>query len=502
MQEIYIHTQISSPTRYQSFFTYAHEINSLMVALLGDMRNRRILEPCAGDGAFITPLLGSAYYIDAIDIDSQHIERLSKIGDRTLRVQNGDFLDHFIQGPLYSSLSIRNDYDAIICNPPYGLKFSLPYRKLIKQNYPDVYARESYGLFMLFGISCLKEHGRYVFIVPDTFLTSRNHRSLRQFLRDKTNITHIALFQSSRFQHVNFGYGNLCIIAGEKSTRGQETNMSWLDCRHSDMPLSGDAFAQSTRISARKINEDAATGWTANIRPISENSKHLGDISECRTGIYTGDNPRFCGYDERNPPSRVNGHPISWNHVRSANTLTRQEMQYGIAAAPFYVPLVRGGHKGPYEPTHAALDWSEEAVAYYRYDKKARLQNSRFYFRRGLAVPMVTSGRLTASYMEGAVFDQGVVGIFPYDETWVEFLLVFLNSTQATEMKKDINPSANNSANYLKRLEIPVPNERQIHEAHKICAHWHQYQTVTKAEVTVDATDYVTREFLPTQIEC
>ena len=501
MRDIYIQENIEGPTRYQSFFTDAKEINDLMISLLGDVERARVLEPCAGHGAFIKPLLHKVAHIDAIDIDIAHVRELDSIDAKTLYVQEGDFIDYFIGGPLISPLSIGADYDAIICNPPYGLKFSVPYRKTIKAKYPGLYARESYGLFMVFGLRCLKKGGRFVFVVPDTFLTSRNHRPLRAFLRDNMNITHLVLFNSERFESVNFGYGNLCIISGNHSSKGQTGDVLWLDYRKSKAPLTLHAFDCGGRLSSFDLRQSTDHGW---VMPKDEAdlfaSNCLGEIADCRTGIYTGDNPRFCGYDELCPPFRINGHPIAWSQVRHTDALTDEERENGLEGPKYYVPFVRGGHRVPFEETRSALAWSQEAVNYYRTDRKARLQNSRFYFRKGLAVPMVTSGRLSASYMEGAVFDQGVVGIFPKRERWLEFLLVFLNSKHATEMKRNISPGANNSANYLKRLRIPVPDEAQLKESEQVCMRWRNEHVTDKETINIEATAFVARHFLPAQI--
>lgn len=498
MHDIYIKEKISGPVRYQSFFTDAEEINSLMIALLGDASGCKILEPCAGQGAFIKPLVCSANRIDAIDIDSEHVSMLMELNLSVLRVQEADFIDHFVNGA--SSASIDNDYDAVICNPPYGLKFSVTYRKRIKARHPDVYARESYGLFLTFGVRCLREGGRFVFIVPDTFLTSRNHRPLREFLIENVSITHMVQFNSSRFETVNFGYGSLCIIAGYRSKRGQLGDAKWLDYRQTEDKLSIQSFQNSPIVAATLLKEKAEEGWTqcgGETQIFRSGTRLLGEIAECRTGIYTGDNPRFCAFDKDNPPPRVNGHPIQWSQVRTVDTLSNVEREHGVEDLVKYVPFIRGGHRSPFEETKSAIDWSRSAVDYYRTDKKARLQNSQFYFRAGLAVPMVTSGRLSASYIEGAVFDQGVVGIFPEQKEMLDFILVFLNSEHATKLKKQINPSANNSANYLKRLKVPIPNAEKMRQASQICDKWRNLKSPQKEVVRKQATDFIDENFSP-----
>ena len=485
---------------YQSFFTDATEINTLMISLLGNMKGAKLLEPCAGRGALIKPIINVASQIDAIDIDAEHVRTLVSISAESLCVQEGDFIDYFVGGPLMSRLSIARDYDAIVCNPPYGLRFSISYRKTIKKRFPQLYARESYGLFMVFGLNCLKEEGRFVFIIPNTFLTSRNHRSLRKFLRDNANITHLVQFDSARFKTVNFGYSHLCIIAGNRSSTGQIGDVRWLDYIGHGGELTLRAFDDAQRMSPLTLRESTHDGWVFSVQaidPFSTACRFLGQLAECRTGIYTGNNRKFCGYDARRPPSRINGHAIDWSQVRTAATLSEEERTSGVKDYPYYVPLVRGGHRAPFEETKSALLWGQDNVTFYRSNKKARLQNSAFYFRRGIAVPMVTSGRLSASYMEGAVFDQGVVGVFPEKENWLEYLLVFLNSKHATDMKRSISPGANNSANYLKRLSIPIPNELQLREASALCKSWRDNSVVRSESIMKDATRFVTSHFLP-----
>ena len=90
-------------------------------------------------------------------------------------------------------------------------------------------------------------------------------------------------------------------------------------------------------------------------------------------------------------------------------------------------------------------------------EHKARFQNSRFYFKRGIAVPMVSSTRVSASVMEDAVFDQSIVGVFPHESSLFHYLLGFFNSPTCTTLLRTLNPSANNSANYLKKLPILLP---------------------------------------------
>ena len=107
------------------------------------------------------------------------------------------------------------------------------------------------------------------------------------------------------------------------------------------------------------------------------------------------------------------------------------------------------------------MNWSREAVLHYKKDKKARFQNPQYYFRFGIGVPMISSSSITASLIENKLFDQSIVGIFPKDESLTFYLLAFFNSATCNKLIRTINPSANNPANYIKKIPFIAPTDGQ-----------------------------------------
>lgn len=105
------------------------------------------------------------------------------------------------------------------------------------------------------------------------------------------------------------------------------------------------------------------------------------------------------------------------------------------------------------------MDWSVQAISEYGQSKKCRFQNSDFYFKNGIGIPMIRSSKLTGALIDRRLFDQSIVGVFPKDETWVYYLLGFFNSSVCTELINAINPSTNNSANYIKKIPFVTPRE-------------------------------------------
>lgn len=464
--------------RNQPYYTEANGIAALMAELLGDVTNKAILEPAVGRGAFLGHLIGQPSLVDGVDVDGDALSITKRDFGRITKTIHRDFIELCLAG-MFSQNILRNDYDAVISNPPYGLRFSQELRKSLKARLGNFYVRESYGLFIKFSLERLRRGGRYVFIIPDTFLNSNNHSPLREFLSGEFCPTQIVLFDSKLFGSVQFGYGNLCIIAGNRGPQPAQT--AWCDLRRTDRTaLDLKALAWEIQDSS-ELQTSFAQGWvppSLKSAPLGESMQLLGEIAECRTGIYSGDNVQALGFDPTRLQRRANGHAIDWKTDVRTEPLSSGQKQNGVAEGPAYVPLIRGGHREPFEDTFWAIRWDEESIRRYKSDKKARFQNSGFYFREGIAVPMVTSGRLSASYMAGAVFDQGVVGIFPKDVNVLSFLLLYLNSSFVTKvLKETINPSANNSAKYIARIPVPKitseiialgkENETILHQADK-----------------------------------
>lgn len=135
-----------------------------------------------------------------------------------------------------------------------------------------------------------------------------------------------------------------------------------------------------------------------------------------------------------------------------------------------YIPLVKGSLKTPYHKPEVDwyIRWDKSAINDYHVFKKARFQNSSYYFKYGIATPMLKSKKVRACLMEDSVFDQSIVGIFPKKTSDLLFILALLNSAIVNEIIHSINPTVNNSVNYLKRIPIPKINEIERQQLNKL----------------------------------
>lgn len=479
-----------------SYYTNSDEITSYMVARLGIEDNDIILEPSAGEGIFIDKILtqNKAVQVDALDINADAIKILdAKYQDiPSITVRKTDtLLDEKLDSICSPKLwikqtntlldeqlnffgSIGGYYNKVIGNPPYGAWQDYEKRSQLKKKYPGQYVKETYSLFLLRCISLLKNNGRLSFIIPDTYLFLNLHSKLRKLLLTSTKIIEIITFPSKFFPGVSFNYSNLSIITLERTTKENALNntirvIQGFESSNEFQLLFGDRklpdhletfYLKQTDVllndKHRFILTDNSTHST-----IKNTTVKLGDVANIVTGFYTGDNKRFIrAYDDSVRGSK-NYEKVNLSLIFNSTSLT------GIENVPEgYIPYVKSASKTRYfrEKNEWFIRWDKETINFYNSNKKSRFQNSAFYFKTGVAIPMVKASTIRAFYLENRVFDQSIVGIFPKDESKIFYILALMNSDIVNELIHVINPTANNSANYIKQIPYVEPSRKTLHE--------------------------------------
>lgn len=478
-----------------SYYTNSEDITSYMATRLGIDDDDIILEPSAGEGIFIDEILcaGKNVHIDALDIDERAIAVLHEKykGNPAIAVRKTDTLfdseldtydimrlwlkqtDTLIDEQLDHFSMVGGHYSKVIGNPPYGAWQEYERRDLLKKKYAGHYVKETYSLFLLRCISVLKLHGRLSFIIPDTFLYLNMHSRLREILLTKTKIEEILIFPSKFFPGVSFGYSNLSIITLERceTNVAKENRISILQgfrsssefkyalCEEDSLPSHFKKYSlrQSDILSMPQYR--FVFGESEHISLLNSEGRTLGDVADVVTGFYTGNNKKFIrvlngsvkgakGYDE-----------IDIEKIYDCISTA------GIDTKDGYIPYVKSASKRRYlrKRDEWFVRWDCPTIQFYNTDKKARFQNSSFYFKTGVGIPMVKSSTIKAFLMQDRVFDQSIVGIFPQNPDNLYYLLALMNSDTINNLIHVINPTANNSANYIRQLPYVEPSEEIKH---------------------------------------
>ena len=477
--------QVLPQKHLQSYYTTSLPIVQYMASMLDVQPDMRILEPSAGKGALIDAIVerytDTHFQIDAFDIDHEAVAYLQEryCENAQITIAKRDVL---IDTELHWYASTNGVYDRIIANPPFGAWQSPERRKHLKNLFSDFYVKETYSLFLILALRLLRESGKMVFIVPDTFLSLTMHTALRAALLKESRIIEIVLFPSSFFPSISFGYANLCIITAEKCNDKQaclSNSMHIIQGLHSVQDLS--TLAKADRLYPQHIMKLEATQQefydtkghrffcTQDVKVYqyfqSSRQMLVSDVADCVTGFYSGNDKLFLRRSSENP--KGNRYDILEKEMIVGEEEQKQELERygsllnGFAGERRFLPFVKGGNMRYHKPDWWFMNWSKEAVTEYRISKKSRLQNTSYYFREGIAVPMVSSSSITASLLRKRLFDQSIVGVFLRDSNseMLMYLLAFFNSPVCNTLIRSVNRTANNSANYIKQIPLIIPSD-------------------------------------------
>ena len=460
---------------YRSFYTKSDFITEYMVKMIDVKDGDKILEPSAGDGVFIDKVLEVNHNanIYAYDLNPEAIGKLyAKYNDnKNIRITESDTLmdeeldNYSLEGGVY---------DKVIGNPPYGGWLEKEQRKVLKKKF-NIYSKETYSLFLLRCISLLKEGGVLSFIIPDTYLFLHRHKELRKYLLLNTKIKEILIFPSKFFPGVSFGYSDISIITLQKAEKQENLDnviniITELKSQEviRDITNSKLEDVNITQISQDEVLKSVDSTFFIKgdeiYRDIINNSQNtLGDIAHCVTGIYTGNNSEFMKVRDITVKNSKGYSKIEENEIYDYEDVKGNILD-GIDSEVAYLPIIKGASNMKYvrATDDWYIDWSKDTIIKYKTVKKARFQNSQFYFKKGIAIPMVKSSKISATLMDKRVFDQSIVGVFPKKDKYLYYLLGLCNSNTFRDIIHTINPTANNSANYLKKVPIIIPSDNEL----------------------------------------
>jgi len=216
---------------FQAYYTNCHHITSYMVGLLECDSNLSVLEPCAGEGVFIDELFKQELTPE-ITAYELNIDSVNKLNFKYNKLTNIEIIHQD-----FILVNTNKKFDRVIANPPYGAYQSPEKRKQLKKAYPHIYTKETYGLFLIRTLELLKQDGRLVFIIPDTYLSLHQHQGLRKEIISNYKIESITLFPSNFFPGVNFGYAGLSIISIIKEKPNIDYNFPVYNGLHSPSEL-------------------------------------------------------------------------------------------------------------------------------------------------------------------------------------------------------------------------------------------------------------------------
>ncbi|MBI1271003.1 N-6 DNA methylase [bacterium] len=340
-------------------------------------------------------------------------------------------------------------YDLILTNPPYiGRKLISRELKLaLKQEYPEASSDLS-AAFLERSLEMLSQEGCFAAITQASVLTLPTYRKLRKNILESYKLSIVVDLGPGVFPNQTGEKIDSALIVAENKNAVKEEKMTFFNLRKSvDKRAELEKNLKKSTVSLKTIsglyNHSFHQGIPESLARFWKRTDKLESSASIKQGLATTDNSKFLR--------------LIW-HIDRAELYKR------------WYPYAKGaGGERWFSPILHVVDWQDDGSAIkeavsrkYPYLKGKFawvVKNEDYYFKPGLVFSFVNrSGLAVRKLPAGCIFDVGASAIFPDDhnDTDVDFLLGYLNSSLPGSLLKAINPTINNQVGDLKILPCPL----------------------------------------------
>ena len=372
------------------------------------------------------------------------IEYLSQVNELSLKLL-----------PLIEITKVmKMKYVSVITNPPYLNRYNDEMKRYLVATYPDYY----YDMFSVFMYKCLQyctEDGYAALMTPNVWMYIKSYDKLRRWLIDEKSITSFLLLAKGAF--FKEATVDVCsfVLSNKKELVGKYTR---LEQYKGDMEKQRKAFLNADQIikdnneylrkiiDFNNIPEKPIAFWISEsmLSTFQENS--IGDISESKAGIVTGNDKYFFRL----------WFEIAVSKITFNATDFRDKKKYR------FVPINKGGsfrrYYGNYEYVINIYDlWNSPAKT----NVSVRRSEPDYYFKKALTWSYVTTGKSSFRITDNKLAATASPNLFFHNEDNLYYVLAITNSKLSQKYFDLLNPTINLNVTNVSTLPLIQEEQRK-----------------------------------------
>jgi type I restriction enzyme M protein len=167
---------------------------------------KTILDPACGTATLLTTVAKGRENIEkivGIDINQE----VSQIAEATLKKSG---LNYQLINANYFHTTIADEFDLVVCNPPFGMRVELEINGLK--------IRSAEAAFILRSLQSIRPDGYAIFITPEGLLFNESNRFFRDYISQKYSLEAIISLPSNSFQPYTGVKTSLVVIKNSKQS--------------------------------------------------------------------------------------------------------------------------------------------------------------------------------------------------------------------------------------------------------------------------------------------
>lgn len=365
-------------------------------------------------------------------------------------------IDHLLVALTHlEALAIK--YHCLVTNPPYmSGNMNNDLSTFVKANYQNSWT-DLMACFMESGLAMLKPMGFLGMINQHSWMFLSSYQNLRIELIKKIFFDTMLHLGARTFpeiggevvQNTSFTFWNSTLDTKGIYIRLVDFDTSELKRINTIKALQLQSCDWSFTFNQKefaKISGCPIGYWASSpIIKVFEDHQSLGELSELRSGISTGDNERFYRHW-----TEVN---FSQVRINASPSLVRHEI---LIDDKKWFAIIRGGEYIKwYGNQEYVLNIGNNGSDIRNSGKNFRLRTPSYYFKKGITWSRISSGNIAFRIKtENVNFGENSPCLFSFESSTVEILLGILNSPLPNHILKIICPTLSNQAVDISKIPI------------------------------------------------
>ncbi len=393
------------------------------------------------------------YLIDTY-LNAKEIGSLIRTKDLSFENISKDFSSNIIDLSLYEEIKplihqnkiLSNKYDIVVTNPPYLNASSMPtnLKNYLNKEYPE----SKSDLFAAFiDKNFEKPNGYKAMITMEGWMFLNSFDKIRTKILNTMDIVSLIhmpyLGKGGTSLGINFGNVAFILKNTDSICNGVYQCIRYFETDENGIPFEFPTINERYNVISKKIFKNIPNS------PISYwISKEM--IDDIENGISIDTISDFTG-----------------GQHKTANNDKYLRFFWEIEYTKFgknkkWIPYIKGGEfRKYYGNLEYVVDWSENALNFYRNNPTSNLIEEKYWYQEGISFTKITSKGSSFRYLPPiGVFDMGGPSIIKVEH--LEYILGLLNSKIADDFFRMVNPTINLQNKDVKAFPIIIPDSKIV----------------------------------------
>lgn len=362
-------------------------------------------------------------------------------------------------------LTLKQNYDCVITNPPYLNSSLMPkeLKQFLNKNYKDCKS-DIFASFIKKCIQFTDKDGYLGMITPYVWMFISSYEKLRNYVLKNVNISSLIQLEYNAFEAACVPVATFVFHNTKERYKGNYIKLSDFKGADNQAPKTIEAinnhqcgyYYETNQENFSKIPGSPIAYWV-NSKLISafQVGRPLSPVANPCVGLQTGDNGRFLRL---------------WFEVCNRNiSFDCVSCEDSSARATRWFPYNKGGDfRKWYGNSDFIVNWENDGFEIRNFKEKneqgkiklkSRPQNTQYYFKESASWSKISSGPISFRYKpSGFVFDVAGTSIFSENRKLLIYILALCNSKTIMSILKAISPTLNYEVGQIASLPVIFNN--------------------------------------------